>query len=300
MRFACIHTHTNFCDGKDDIETFCSVAHKKGLSSLGFSAHAPVTAKTRMRTNWHLPDDRLEEYLDSVRAAKKRWEGKLPVYLGLEVDFIENLIGPADMDYREMGLDYIIASVHYVFPQKGKPFTVDDSAENVRKGIEEGYGGDPTGMIEAYLAAEEAMIRAGGFDVLGHPDLVKVNNARAGHPGAGMLFSEDSDFYREKISSLAKLISAQPTNSTQAPAAEINTGGLNRGRIAECYPSLALLKIFREHGVPMVINADAHRAEDLDGHYEDAKKTLLAAGYSKTVLFAGRKDGKAVWNSIKL
>ena len=300
MSLACIHTHTNFCDGIDDIETLCRTAHEKGLSSLGFSAHAPVTAKTGLRTNWHLPGDRLWEYLDSVRAAKKRWEGKLPIYLGFEVDFIENAMGPADRDYREMGLDYIIASVHYVFPPKGKPFTVDDSAENVRKGITEGYGGDPMGMVESYMASSEAMIHAGGFDVLGHPDLVKVNNERAGYPGAGRLFSEDSDSYREKIKSLVKLMSARPLDGGDIPAAEVNTGGLNRGRIADCYPSLAFLKLLREHSIPMVINADAHRAADLDGHYEEARKTLLAAGYDETVLFAGRKDGKAVWNSIKI
>jgi len=300
MRYACIHTHTDFCDGRDDIETYCHTAHEKGLSSLGFSAHAPVTLKTGMRTDWHLPDERLGEYLDGVRAAKKRWEGKLPIYLGLEVDFIENIMGPTDRDFQEMGLDYIIASVHYVFPPKGKPFTVDDSAENVKKGIAEGYGGDPMGMVEAYLASEEAMIRAGGFDVLGHLDLVKVNNARPDFPGTGRLFPENPCFYKEKISSLAKLMSAQPPNSAQAPAAEVNTGGLNRGRITECYPSLAILEVFREHGVPMVINADAHRAEDLDGHYDEARKTLLAAGYTETVLFAGKKDGKAKWNSINL
>ena len=300
MRFACIHTHSSFCDGKDDIETLCRTAHEKGLGSLGFSAHAPVTLKTGLRTDWHLPDDRLAEYLDSVGTAKKRWEGKLPIYLGLEIDFIDGLMGPADRDYLEMGLDYIIASVHYVFPPKGKPFTVDDSAENVRKGIQEGYGGDAMGMLEAYLASEEAMIRAGGFDVLGHPDLVKVNNACPELPGTGQLFSEDSDFYREKIAAIAKLMSAQQPGSTNAPAAEVNTGGLNRGRVTECYPSPAFLRLFRENGVPMVINADAHKAADLDGHYEEARKTLLAAGYTETVLFAGRQDGKAVWNSIKL
>ena len=129
MRLACIHTHTTFCDGLDDIETFCRIAFQKGLSSLGFSAHAPISAKTGFRTDWHLPDDRLDEYLDSVREAKKRWEGKLPVYLGMEVDYIEGLIGPKD--YQGINLDYIIASVHYILPPKGEPFTVDGPTEEV-------------------------------------------------------------------------------------------------------------------------------------------------------------------------
>jgi histidinol phosphatase-like PHP family hydrolase len=40
-----------------------------------------------------------------------------------------------------------------------------------------------------------------------------------------------------------------------------------------------------------VINADAHRAKDLDGHYEEARKTMLAAGYTETGLFEGRENG---------
>jgi len=288
MSLACIHTHTVFCDGKDDIETFCRAAYEKGLDSLGFSTHAPVSAKTGFHTNWHLADERLGEYIDSVRSAKKRWEGKLPVYLGLEVDFIPGLMGPADKDYLEMGLDYIIASVHYVLPPKGKPFTVDGPPEEVEPGIKEGFDGDPMGMVESYLNSEEAMIRAGGFDLLGHPDLVKIYNKN------NVFFNPQSSFYLKRIAALAALLA-----ETGVPS-EINTGGLNRGKISECYPSLDFLKLFRKQNVPIVINADAHRAADLDGHYEEARKAMMEAGYTETALFKGRVEGKAAWKNLNL
>jgi histidinol-phosphatase (PHP family) len=288
ISLACIHTHTVFCDGKDDIETFCRTAYEKGLQSLGFSAHAPVFAKTGLRTAWHLPDERPGEYLDSVRSAKKRWEGRLPVYLGLEVDFIPGITGPADKDYREMGLDYIIASVHYVLPPRGKPFTVDGPPEEVEQGIKEGFGGDPMGMVESYLDSEEAMIRTGGFDVLGHPDLVKLHNKD------NKFFNPKSDFYLKRIAALSALLAEAGVPS------ELNTGGINRDKISECYPSVDFLKHFRSQNVPIVINADAHRAAELDGHYEDARKIMLEAGYTETVIFEGRVEGKAVWKSEKL
>jgi histidinol-phosphatase (PHP family) len=75
---------------------------------------------------------------------------------------------------------------------------------------------------------------------------------------------------------------------------EVNTGGINRGAIDETYPSPAFLRIFRENAVPALITADAHRAEDLDGHYRKARETLLASGYTETVLFEG-KEGDARW-----
>ena len=293
MPLACIHTHTNFCDGSDEIEAYCLAARRKGLASLGFSAHSPIFRKTGLRNDCNMNDDRLEEYIDSVHAAKKRWEGILPVYLGLEIDFIPGLMGPADRDYRDLGLDFIIASVHYVIPPRGEPFTVDDSYEIVSGGIKEGYGGDPMGMVEAYFKSEEAMIRAGAFDVLGHPDLVKKNNAGPPFCGPGF-FSEEDSFYQSMTASLAALMAGKSFR------AEVNTGGINRGKIKNCYPSLPFLGLFLKHGVQMVINADAHRAEDVDGHYSEARSAMLAAGYTETVLFAGRKDEGAVWESEKL
>ena len=288
MTLACIHTHTTFCDGKDDVETLCREAYRKGLSSLGFSAHAPITKKTGFESSWNMSEDRLPEYLESVRAAKKRWEGKLPVYLGLELDFIAGLMGPADRDYPDMGLDYIIGSVHYVIPQKGEPFTVDDTTENVERFIKESFNGDPLAMVDLYYDALSAMIRAGGFDLLGHPDLVRKNNS------GSRLFSEDDDFYKKKSAPIAPLMAGAGI------PAEVNTGGMNRGKIKDCYPSPALLRLFRENQVPMVINADAHNAADLDGHYKEAREAMLTAGYTETVLFQGRKDGRPVWESQKL
>ena len=293
MRFSCIHTHTTFCDGHDDVETVCRTAYEKGLRSLGFSSHAPIHKKTGLVTTWHAQEERLEEYIETVQAAKKRWEGKLPIYLGLEVDFIPGLMGPADKDYREMDLDFIIGAVHYVIPARGEPFTVDDSAENVDRGIKEIFGGDPLGMVEAYWDSQEAMIRAGGFDLLAHPDLVKKNNSFP-EGCENRLFSEEEKSYRQRTAAIAALL------AQAGLPAEINTGGMNRGKIKDCYPSLDFLKLFRKYGVPMVINADAHRAEHLGGHYEEARQFLLAAGYTETLLFGGRENGRAVWRKEKL
>jgi len=206
----------------------------------------------------------------------------------MEVDFIQGISGPADKYYREMGLDYTIASVHYVVPPRGEPFTVDGPPEEVVQGIKEGFGGDPMGMVESYYNSEEAMIRAGGFDVLGHPDLVKLHNK------GDRYFNPQSDFYLKWIAALAALLAEAGVPS------EINTGGINRNKISECYPSLDFLKCFRKQNVPIVINADAHRTEDLDGNYEEARKAMLEAGYTETVLFGGRIDGNAVWKSEKL
>ncbi|MDR2617974.1 MAG: histidinol-phosphatase [Treponema sp.] len=288
MKLSCIHTHTSFCDGDGTVEDFCRAALEKGFSSLGFSAHAPIQKKTGLPSAWTLQEEQLPRYIEAVREAKRRWEGKLAVYLGLEVDFIPGLMGPADADYREMGLDYLIGSVHCVLPPQGGWFEVDGSPDIVEKGFLEGFGGDSDAFVNAYWDNVEALIRSGGFDLLGHPDLIKKNNSKS------RFFSEDSAVYRRRAAAVAALA------GRYGITAEVNTGGMNRKRINDPYPSLPLLRRFREHGVPMVINADAHCPEDLDGYYPEAVKTMLAAGYTETVLFEGRKDGLPLWSRERL
>ncbi|MDR0585170.1 MAG: PHP domain-containing protein, partial [Treponema sp.] len=59
MYSSCLHTHTEFCDGRGDVESFCLTAHARGLAAIGFSAHAPLAKKTGLKTDWHLRDEDL-------------------------------------------------------------------------------------------------------------------------------------------------------------------------------------------------------------------------------------------------
>jgi histidinol-phosphatase (PHP family) len=287
MSFSCLHTHTDFCDGKGDMESFCKSAWGKGLSAIGFSAHAPIAKKTGIRSDWHLAEERLEEYTESVRAARRRWEGKLPVYLGLEADFISGLIGPRDFQY--LGLDYIIGSVHYVIsPRDGEPFTVDSPAEEFSADLKRHFNGDGEALMEAYWDNVEAMIRENGFDILGHLDLVKKNNQGNG------VFSMGGERYRSRIRKIA------PLAARSGAVVEVNTGGLNRGRTTEPYPSREILELLRSHGAPVIITADAHCPEHLGCHYEDALRILLASGYTSALSFQGRQNGQALWKEEDL
>jgi histidinol-phosphatase (PHP family) len=128
------------------------------------------------------------------------------------------------------------------------------------------------------------MIAAGAFDILGHPDLVKKNNQ-----GNRIFDPENPDCLR-RTGEIAR--AAARANLV----VEVNTGGINRGKINETYPSPAFLKLFRENAVPAIISADAHRAEDLDGHYGLAREALIAAGYTETVLFEGKSEGVPRWS----
>ena len=289
MEFSSLHTHTVFCDGADDIETMCRSAYEKGLQSIGFSAHAPIFKKTGIKTNWHLSGDRLYEYLDEVRAARSRWNGKLPVFLGLELDYIKGLCSAMDSDILSLDLDYIIGSVHYIFPANGaQPFTVDGPPEEFERGLTDGFDGDGEAVMHAYWDAVAEMTAIGGFEILGHADIIIKNNGNK-----RWFNTESADWYR-------RLEETAATVSRNGCMVEINTGGLNRGKITDTFPSLPFLRLLHEKQAPVMISADAHRAADLDGHYGIALQNLLDAGYGEHMLFKGKISGKPVWCNAKL
>ncbi|GHT94969.1 histidinol-phosphatase [Spirochaetia bacterium] len=294
MHRSSIHVHTTFCDGHDDIETFCRRAHEQRFGSIGFSAHAPIYQKAGIVSDWHLKDERLSEYIDAVHDARRRWEGKLRVFCGLEADYIEGRMGPGD--FRDLDLDYIIGSVHYLLPPKGgEPFAVDGPVEQFDRAVGEQFDGDGRALLALYWDTLEGMIRAGGFDLLGHVDLIKKNNGPhvpQGHQGRW--FSTEAPDYLNRFEKTAALIAASGI------PAEVNTGGLNRGRTNEVYPSLSLLRILNTYQVPMTINDDAHEVLHLGGHYDTARDSLRAAGYTTILNFEGKSAGKAVWSEEAL
>ncbi|MDR0410572.1 MAG: histidinol-phosphatase [Treponema sp.] len=259
-----LHTHTVFCDGTDDVETMCRAAHEKGLKAIGFSAHAPIYEKTGWKSNWHLRD--LDGYIVEIQSAKERWNGRLAVYAGLEVDFIKGLMGP--VDFKDKGFDYLIGSVHYLTsPSGGEHFAVDGSVAELERGVE--LFGSADAMVNAYWDAEEALIAEGGFDILGHIDLIKKNNAR------GAYFSQTTPFYVERFIHIADLIAHAKSNIT----IEVNTGGLNRGKTTEIYPSPTFLRLLWKRNIPVILTSDAHCADHLDGNYAVGRVEMKKAGY---------------------
>ena len=286
-QFSCMHTHTVFCDGEDDIETMCRAAYEKKLFAIGFSSHAPVTGRTGIESFWNMKDERIDEYVEQVLAAKKRWQGKLEVFLGFEVDYIKGLRSPLDSDIKAANPDYIIGSVHYiVHPNGAKPFTVDGSREEFTNGLNEAFGGDAQALMNYYYDAVAEMTAMGGFDILGHADLIRKNTQDKNY------WTEESESCRQR--EIAR-IAAQ-----SGVVVEVNTGGINRKTTRDVYPSPQFLRFFREMNVPVIITSDAHRARDIDGNYNIAIQTLIYADFKEHLLFNGKKDKKNIWKKEKI
>lgn len=278
------HTHCEFCDGKATAAVMARTAREQGFAILGFSSHAPLPFDTR----WNLKQSRLREYVDTIRrlglehARAKDHLPAMQVMVGLEVDYITGLCGPADGRFRDAGLDYTIGSTHYVTPggitgpesiapgATGNPafgFTVDESEAHFARDLEQFYHNDVDRLVDDYFAAVAASIRAGGFDILGHMDLIRKNNRGQSR------FSEGSERYR------AAAMMAVDALAGTGIIVEINTGGMARGKTDTPYPSLWILKELKARSVPVCVNADAHAPEHLLAHRDAGLRLAAEAGY---------------------
>ena len=121
-------------------------------------------------------------------------------------------------------------------------------------------------LADRYWDCMERMIYKGGFDIIAHADIVKKNNK------SDRWFSTTDSHYVKRLERIACVI------AESGLVTEVNTGGLNRGVTVEPYPSPYLLRLLQKKGVPVMINADAHRPEDLGGFYGDARRLLFQTG----------------------
>jgi histidinol-phosphatase (PHP family) len=261
--FGNFHTHTRHCDGKGEAHEFAEAAVRKGMPRLGFSGHNVVP----FPATWTMPAERLPRYLEDVRAVQRDWSGRLEVFLGMEVDYIRGVASPAHPSIRALGLDYVLGSVHFVEPAEGAwDWTVDGPPQEFAHGLEACFGGSVRRLVEAYFArvGEMAATRP---DIVGHFDIVKKNNRD------GRFFSEEDPWYRAAAQGALEAVAASGS------ILEINTGGIVRNTSGALFPSPFLLREALHLRIPVIVTADAHRPEHLDGHFRETVELLRGLGF---------------------
>ena len=211
---------------------------------------------------------------------KKKYEPQIKLLAGFEADFfIDNTPGksigstiPLKSNF-EFTPDFLIGSVHFVCNQKGF-YTVDYDPESVKAGLIKLYG-DKNGNVDykaavcEYFEAERKMLELGKFEILGHADLIKKNNPVL------HFFDENEGWYKEQLKLTAKAA------ARAGVVAEINTGAIARGLLDDVYPSAQFLEYFKDEGVPICINSDAHFADKIDCAWDRATLAAKKAGYKE-------------------
>jgi histidinol-phosphatase (PHP family) len=244
-------------------ERYRTVAAERGIEALGVAEH--VHRFEQALEVWQHPfwrgsaRDDLDEYCRFVRE-------ETDLRLGIEADWVggrEDRMA-ALLDAREW--DYVVGSVHFLRD----------------RGVDSDYGGDwdvwatarnADEVWRTYFETLAEAARSGIYDVMAHPDLVKVWGTERPLP------ERDPRFYYEP---------AVEAMAEAGVAAEVSTAGLRKA-VGELYPAPALMEMLVDAGIPIALSSDAHEPDHLGHRYEEAVAFLADHGVTEIAVFEGRR-----------
>jgi histidinol-phosphatase (PHP family) len=242
-----------------NVERYRSVAGERGIAELGVSEHVYrfEQALEVWRHPFWLPyaHDDLDEYCSFVRE-------QTDLRLGIEADFVPGAEDRMANLLEARAFDYVIGSVHFV--REGAVDMDDYSVWDTGKGAEE--------IWRRYFETVGESARSGLFDVLAHPDLVKMWGGERPRPEGDL-----RRYYELAMDGIAE----------SQIAVELSTAGL-RKRAGEMYPAPAFLAMCVEAGAPVALSSDAHRPEDVGADYEKALELLDSLGVGELCVFDQR------------
>ena len=264
------HTHTTFCDGVNTAEQMAQAAYALGFDHLGFSGHMD-------------PDIHMDfgAYREEIGRLRKIYEGRMQILCGVELDCIY------DPDSAP-GAEYVIGSTHFLDLDTPVPMSVDSSVRSMQTLIDEYYAGDVYALTRDYYRLEAEVNDRLQCTFIGHFDLVTRFNDE-------MHFVDETDprYYEPALEAMEYLIS-------QGRPFEINCGAVNRGRKKDFYPNTFLLKKLHEMGGEILISADAHSADKLNGAFDGAAAQAAACGFTHYNILHRDEFGKVIFRQLPL
>lgn len=243
------HTHTIFCDGKDTPESLVEEALRLGCREIGFSGHS----YTYFDEGWCMSKEKTKAYRECILRLKSKYKKKIKILLGIEQDLWS--------EESIKGYDFVIGGVHYV--RHGEDFLpTDESAEMMKKIVEEYYSGDYLSFCEAYYSDVAKLSQRTDCDIIAHFDLITKFNE------GDCLFDTTSERYKAAALGALDVLCLTPA------AFEINTGAISRGYRTEPYPSEFLISEIKARGSTLILSSDCHAKENLLYRFEDYEKYL--------------------------
>ena len=230
----------------ENILEYCEVAKHRGIRQMGITEH-----------------DRYLDEIDLAAFQEARERSRdVGLRLGIEIDFVPGAEERMDRDASALPYDYVIGSVHRVDEEE-----VDRASD---QSIYERY--ETYDLYEAYYANVRKAALSGRFEVLGHPDLIKIFR-RFPDKDITPILEETADAV-----------------AASGVVVDVNAAGL-RKPVGEVYPSRDFLEMFHRRGVPIVLSSDAHAADQVAMGYGESLKLVHDVGYREVATFKDRERG---------
>lgn len=261
MNLTNYHSHCLYCDGRADMEAFVRFALSGGFSSYGFSSHAPLP----FPTSWTMEWDRMDDYLSEFHRLKAKYAERIELYVGLEIDYLDETSHPGIARFRDLPLDYRIGSVHMLPTAEGEVVDIDVPADTFCRLVDIRFGGDLDRVVHLYYDRLLRMVELGGFDIVGHADKMHYN---ASCYRRGLL---DEEWYDDLVRSYFQEI------ARHGYQVEVNTKSYLDKHVL--FPNVRYFSYLNRLGIRVQVNSDAHYPERINDGRREALQALHRAGY---------------------
>ena len=246
-------------------ERYREVAGERGIAELGVAEHVHrfVQSLDVWTHDWwrHWAKDDIDEYCSFVRE-------QTDLKLGIEADFVPGREDRMANLLEARDWDYVVGSIHFLRDE-----AIDLRGLTGWEHTDIWRSNDPDKVWARYFETLGEAARSGMFDVLAHPDLVKVWGKGAPRPDGDL-----RRFYERAMDGIAD----------SDVAIEVSTAGL-RKPVGEIYPDAAFLELCLEAGRPVALSSDAHLPEQLGYEYERAVEWLGGLGVERIAVFERRQ-----------
>jgi len=262
MNLTNYHSHCSFCDGRAPLEEFVKEAIRQGFYSYGVSSHAPLPFPTQWTMEW----GQMETYLDEFKNLRSKYADEIELYVGLEIDYLNEESNPSVARFTELPLDYRIGSVHLLYDAAGEVVDIDCSPAVFKERVDRHFNGDVLRVVRMYFDRLFRMVELGGFDILGHADKMHYN-ASCYHPGL-----LDEPWYEALMKDYFSLV------ASRGYLVEINTKAYDS--LGTFYPNSRYWELMKEYQIKVLVNSDAHYPERINAGRMEALRLLQAKGFA--------------------
>lgn len=262
MNLTNYHSHCSFCDGRAPFEEFVKEAITQGFYSYGVSSHAPLPFPTQWTMEW----EQMEAYLDEFNNLRQKYADEIELYVGLEIDYLNEESNPSVASFTELPLDYRIGSVHLLYDAAGEVVDIDCSPAVFKERVDRHFNGDVLRVVRMYFDRLFRMVELGGFDILGHADKMHYN-ASCYHPGL-----LDEPWYEALMKDYFSLV------ASRGYLVEINTKAYDS--LGTFYPNSRYWELMKEYQIKILVNSDAHYPERINAGRMEALRLLQAKGFA--------------------